>query len=158
MPKHFPRVERQTGGLSDRQSAVITFTAPHCSAAPQTPGKLPQPLTFPSEKKKACYVNGSYTAACFVNWNHYVDFFFLQEHNRNPLNLSDVPGGGEPAVLHAWLDHLSSASSTLRQPLAPFPLRNLPTTQDASPSLMWIYDGVHERVCGGLPPVESCLA
>ncbi len=50
MPVHFPSVERQTGRLSDCQSAVITFTAPHWSAAPQTPGKLPQPLTFPLEK------------------------------------------------------------------------------------------------------------
>lgn len=84
--------------------------------------------------------------------------FFLQEHNRHPLNLSDVPGDGEPAVFRTQLDHLSSASSTLRQPLTRFPLHNLPTTQDASPALMWIYDGVHERACGCLPPVEPCLA
>lgn len=76
MPEHFPRVERQTGRLSDCQSAVITFTAPHCSAAPQTPGKLPQPLTFPLEKKiQLC--KWQLHGARFVDWNYYEDFFFF---------------------------------------------------------------------------------
>ena len=57
MPVHFPSAERQTGRLSDCQSAVITFTAARWSAALQTPGKLPQPLTFPFERN---YVNGSH--------------------------------------------------------------------------------------------------
>lgn len=42
--------DRRSGGLSDCPSGVITFTTTHCSAAPQTPGKLPQLLTFPLEK------------------------------------------------------------------------------------------------------------
>lgn len=48
---------RQTGRLSDCQSAIITLTMAHCSAAPQTPGKLPRLLTFPLGKN---YVNGFY--------------------------------------------------------------------------------------------------
>lgn len=42
--------DRRTGRLSDCLSAVITFSTTCCSAAPQTPGKLPRPLTFPLEK------------------------------------------------------------------------------------------------------------
>lgn len=52
MPVLFPSVERLTVRLSDCQSAVITFTALHWSAAPQTPGKSPQTLTFPWKKKQ----------------------------------------------------------------------------------------------------------
>lgn len=48
---------RQTGRLSDSQNAIITLTMAHCSAAPQTPGKLPWLLTFPLGKN---YVNGFY--------------------------------------------------------------------------------------------------
>lgn len=43
--------DRRSGGLSDCPSGVITFTTTHCSAAPQTPGQLPQALPFPLEKK-----------------------------------------------------------------------------------------------------------
>lgn len=42
--------DRRTGRLSDCPSAVITFRTTRCFAAPQTPGKLPRPLTFPLEK------------------------------------------------------------------------------------------------------------
>lgn len=70
MPEHFPHVERQTGRLSDCQSAIITFTAAHCSAAPQTPGKLPWPLTFPLEKKKKIRLcKWQLHGARFVDWN-----------------------------------------------------------------------------------------
>lgn len=70
---HFPSVERQTGRLSDCQSAVITFKAPHWSAAPQTPGMLPQPLTFPLDQKISLCKSQSYRIY-FVDWNYDTSF------------------------------------------------------------------------------------
>lgn len=108
---HFPCVERQTGRLSDRQSAIITFTAPHGSADPQTPGKLPRPLTFPLEKR-ACYVNGSSTGARFVNCNHYVHFFFLPHKTMTEKHSISLIGHTVVSQrCSAALDHLSRALS-----------------------------------------------
>lgn len=66
--------DRRSGGLSDCPSGVITFTTTHCSAAPQTPGKLPQLLTFPLEKIRV-------EMAATV-W-HYT-FYFWGKSEKNP--------------------------------------------------------------------------
>lgn len=149
MLEHFPCVERQPGGLSDRQSAIITFTAPHGSAGPQTPGRRPRPLTFPLEKR-ACYVNGSCTGARFLNCNHYVDFFFPHKTMTEKHSISLIGYTVVSQRCAAALDHLSQALPHSQTTSSPHKM--------SRPFLMWIYDGTQWRTHGGLPRVEPCLA
>lgn len=68
--------DRLTGRLSDCPSAVITFSTTCCSAAPQTPGKLPRPLTFPLEK--------IHMETAVTGW-HSTFYIWGGRSGRNPL-------------------------------------------------------------------------
>lgn len=117
--------DRRSGGLSDCPSGVITFTTTHCSAAPQTPGKLPQLLTFPLEK---IHVEMAATV-----WH---TFYLWGKSEQNPSL--------------CLFDHLHVGPG----PLTLYPTTPLPRTEEATASIMWIYDAPHERVCDGLPRAE----
>lgn len=56
-------------------------------------------------------------------------------------SIADMP-------LCSWMP--ASCMLLNHQPLQP------PSLEDAQCSLMWIYDAIHEHVCGSLPPVEPC--
>lgn len=77
MPEHFPHDERQTGGLSDRQSGVITFTRRTALLLHKHLASCPGHWPFRRGKKRACYVNGSNKGPRFVNRNYDVDFLFF---------------------------------------------------------------------------------
>lgn len=77
--------DRRTGRLSDCPSAVITFSTTCCSAAPQTPGKLPRPLTFPLEK--------THMEMAVTGW-HSTFYIWGEESSRNSLHHRLLPCRG----------------------------------------------------------------
>ena len=121
MPLHFPSAERQTGRLSDCQSAVITFTAPHWSASPQTPGKLPLTFVFEKKKKKI--------RLCKIS---------PKLPGMPQLHLICTYSSCICMLCIDGLDYLLLLPQSLPQ--------RPPSTWDAPSSLMWIYDAVRERV------------
>lgn len=77
--------DRRTGRLSDCPSTVITFSTTCCSAAPQTPGKLPRPLTFPLEK--------THMEMAVTGW-HSTFYIWGEESSRNSLHHPLLPCRG----------------------------------------------------------------